>query len=279
MADGLVWLVTGCSSGFGEAIARAALERGDRVVATARDPDMLDALGSEGGDRTMTAALDLTEPGSFGDVVDGAVERFGRIDVLVNNAGYALLGALEDCDESSLRRNIETNFIGPLLLSRAVLPVMRERSYGRIVNMSAIAAVANHVGFASYGGAKAALEIASDAVAQESHHLNIRVISVEPGPFRTGFVGRSLERPETESDAYQRTVGQFAGYLQKMEGKQPGDPRAAARAIIRAVDSEHPPSRLVLGKFALDQARKAYEKRLRELDEWESVGLGTDFER
>jgi len=227
----------------------------------------------------MTAALDLTEPGSFGDVVDGAVERFGRIDVLVNNAGYALLGALEDCDESSLRRNIETNFIGPLLLSRAVLPVMRERSYGRIVNMSAIAAVANHVGFASYGGAKAALEIASDAVAQESHHLNIRVISVEPGPFRTGFVGRSLERPETESDAYQRTVGQFAGYLQKMEGKQPGDPRAAARVIIRAVDSEHPPSRLVLGKFALDQARKAYEKRLRELDEWESVGLGTDFER
>jgi len=273
-----VWLITGCSSGFGRAIAEAVIDEGERLVATARDPDSIRDLAERGGDRTHATALDVTDSARHPAVVDEALDRFGRIDVLVNNAGYGLLGALEELDEEAIRRNVETNFIGPLMLMKAVLPAMREQGSGHIINMSAIAALANHVGFASYGGAKAGLELAGDAVAQEAQPLGIRVTSVVPGPFRTGFVGRSMERPERRIDAYQRTVGQFAGYLEKMDGSQPGDPARAGRAILELVGAEKPPSRLFLGAFAHDQARRRLKAIGSELDSWEKTGRSTDFE-
>lgn len=272
-----VWFITGSSSGFGRVLAEAVLKHGDRVVITARKPEQLQELVSLYPETSKAIRLDVTKPNEVKAAVDAAIERFGRIDVLVNNAGYGLIGALEEVSDDQIRRNFETILFGAVGLMRAVLPIMRKQKSGHIVNMSAIAGFANEIGFSIYGGAKFALEGVSEALQGEVNPLGIKVTIVEPGPFRTDFIGRSLDRAENVIDAYKETSGKFSQFLDNIEGSQPGDPKKAAQAIIQVVESNNPPLRLVLGKYAYNKFRNKIELLTAELNTWESIGSNTDF--
>lgn len=272
-----VWLVTGSSSGFGYALARAVLERGERVVATARHIERLAPLVEAYAGRVKTLAMDVSDSAGVAARVCEGIEAFGRVDVLVNNAGSGLIGAFEESSEAELRRNFEVNFFGALAVTRGVLPGMRERRSGVIVNMSAAAAISNYAGFSVYGAAKFALEGWSEGLRAELAPLGVKVIMVQPGPFRTEFVGRSLTKAGTRIADYDQTSGRFAALLSKMDGKQPGDPVRAASEIIEAVGSGSPPARLVLGKYAVEKAKRKLSASGAELAAWEAAGLRADF--
>jgi len=272
-----VWLITGCSSGFGLALATAALERGHRVVATARQPQSLAALAERFPETCRALALDVTDAGQIAAVVAETTAVFGRLDVLVNNAGYGLIGAFEELGADQIARNFSVNFFGALEMIRAALPAFRAQKSGHLVNMSAAAAISNYAGFSIYGASKWALEGVSESLAAELKPLGIKVTLVQPGPFRTDFIGRSLERPEHHLADYDRTSGKFLRYLETVDGKQPGDPAKAAAAILAAVESETPPLRLVLGKYANEKARKKSVDLERERAAWEATGAPTDF--
>ena len=273
-----VWFITGASTGFGRSLTVQALEAGAQVVATARKPEALDDLAAEYPDTLRVFPLDVTDGAQVKAAVASALAAFGeRLDVVINNAGYGLMGALEECDEAQIQRNLATNFLGPLAVLRAVLPTLRAQKSGHIVNMSAVAAFSNHPGFSVYGGAKAALDAASDALRDEVKPLGIKITSVIPGPFRTDFIGRSMEDATQHIADYDPTSGKFAAYLHKIDGSQPGDPDAAARAIVQMVAGGKAPTRLFLGKYALDAARRKMTAIERELTEWEAVSLGTEF--
>jgi len=273
-----MWFITGTSTGFGRSLVVQALEAGAQVVATARKPESLDDLTAQHPDALRVFALDVTDGAQVKAAVAFALEAFsGRLDVVVNNAGYGLMGALEEYDEAQIQRNLATNLLGPLAVMRAVLPTLRAQKSGHIINMSAIAAFSNHPGFSVYGGAKAALEAASDALRDEVKPLGIKVTSVVPGPFRTDFVGRSMEDAAEHIAEYDPTSGKFAAYLHKIDGAQPGNPAAAARAIVQMVADGKAPTRLFLGKYALDTTRRKMAAIERELAEWEAVSLETDF--
>ena len=272
-----VWFITGSSTGFGRSLVTAALEAGERVAATARKPEQLDDLLAQYPDALRTFALDVTDAAQVREVVAEAADVFGRLDVIVNNAGYGLIGALEESDDAQIARNVETNLMGPIHVMQAALPFLRAQKSGHIVNMSAVAAFSNHPGFSIYGGAKAGLDAVSDALRDETRPLGLKVTVVVPGPFRTDFIGRSLEKAAAHLDDYDKTSGKFGAYLQKINGTQPGDPDAGARAIVRMVQDGKAPSRLFLGKFALEAARKKMAALERDLAEWEAVSLGTDY--
>ena len=272
-----VWLITGCSSGFGAALAAAVLARGQRVVATARNTDALAELSTQFPDTCRAIVLDVTDAAQVKTVVAQATEAFGRLDVIVNNAGYGLVGAFEELSAEQITRNFDTNFFGATEVIRAALPVLRAQGSGHIVNISAAAVISNYAGFSIYGAAKWALEGLSESLAAELRPLGIKVTIVQPGPFRTDFIARSLERAGTHIADYDRTSGKFSRFLETMADKQPGDPARAAEAIIAAVESETPPLRLVLGKYANDKTRKKFADAERERAAWEHVGLATDF--
>lgn len=273
-----VWLITGSSTGFGRSLTEAVLQHGDRVIATARKPEQLDDLVQQYPQTIKAIRLDVTDPQNVREAVNTAVEIFDRIDVLVNNAGYGLIGALEEVSEEQIQRNFATNLFGAIHTMRAVLPILRQQGSGHIVNMSAIAGFTNELGFSIYGGAKFALEGVSEAVRGEVAPFGIKVTIVEPGPFRTDFIGRSLDRATHQIEEYQATVGKFLQFLNTIEGKQPGDPIRAARAIIQVVESDHPPLRLVLGKYAYSKFRQKIQSLTQELDAWEALAINTDFE-
>jgi NAD(P)-dependent dehydrogenase (short-subunit alcohol dehydrogenase family) len=275
--DSRTWLITGCSSGLGKALARVVLEEGDRVFATARDAATVAGLAAEFPDRCRVAELDLTQASRIPELVAEAVGHFGRIDVLVNNSGYGVVGALEEISAEQMARNFQVNFFGAVELIQAVLPGMRGQRSGHIVNISAAAAIANYPGFSVYGATKWALEGASEALAQEVAPMGIRVTLVEPGPFRTDFIGRSLERAAGSLEAYAGTSGKFAKLLQGMQGRQPGDPEKAGRAVLAAVRSGNPPMRLVLGKYAHEKRRRQLASLEAELTAWQEVGQPTEF--
>ena len=276
-----VWLITGCSSGFGRAIAEAALAHGDRVLATARDPADLDDLRQNAGDaadRLDTCRLDVTSADQCIAAVEYAAERFGRLDVLVNNAGYGLLGGLEELNDDEIEQQFAVNFFGALRLMRKALHHWRTREApGHIVNMGAVASWDHEMGFAIYGASKAALETAGGAVAREARPLGVKVTTVIPGPFRTGFIGKGMSNVHGRIDAYAKTVGKFAQTLRNMDGKQPGDPALAAEVILQAVEAENPPARLVVGKYAHDKLPKVLDAVRKDLDAWreaaEPVGV------
>ena len=272
-----VWLITGCSSGFGLALATAVLARGGRVVATARNAGALSELAAQFPDDCLPLALDVRDATQVTSVVAQAVEAFGRLDVVVNNAGYGLVGAFEELGAEQIARNFDTNFFGPLEVIRAVLPTLRAQGSGHIVNVSAAAVISNYAGFSIYGASKWALEGVSESLAAELKPLGIKVTIVQPGPFRTDFIVRSLERAENHIADYDRTSGKFARFLETMAGKQPGDPAKAAEAIITAVEAETPPLRLILGKYANEKTRKKLTDAERERAAWEHVGVATDF--
>ncbi len=273
-----VWLITGSSTGFGRALAEAVLKHSDRLIATARKPEQLQDLVNQYPETAKAVPLDVTNLTQAKAAVEAALAAFGRLDVLVNNAGYGLIGALEEVNEQQIRGNFETNLFGAINMIRAVLPIIREQKGGHIVNMSAIAGFSNELGFSIYGGAKFALEGVSEAVHGEVAPLGIKVTIVEPGPFRTDFIGRSLDRAEDTIDAYSETVGKFLQFLDKIEGSQPGDPDKAAQVLIQVVESENPPLRLVLGKYAYNKFRQKLDSLTAELDAWEAIAANTDFE-
>jgi NAD(P)-dependent dehydrogenase (short-subunit alcohol dehydrogenase family) len=275
MAD-KVWLITGCSSGLGRALAEHVLERGGRVAATARDAGALAGLAALWPETCLTLNLDVTDPEQVRAAVAECVRVFGRLDVLINNAGYGLVGAVEEVSEAQIRRNFEVNFFGALAVVRAALPYFREAKSGHIVNISAAAAISNYPGFGIYGAAKCALEGLSESLAAEGRAFGVKVTVVQPGPFRTDFISRSLEHAETALPAYEGSAGKFGKFIAGMDGKQPGDPVLAARAICEAVDAERPPLRLVLGKYACEKVRRGLGQRESELKTWEAVGLSAD---
>lgn len=269
-----VWLITGCSSGFGRALAEAALACGDCVVAAARRVDSIDDLA---GDRVLLVALDVTRPDQIDAAVRASLERFGRIDVLVNNAGYSSVGAVEEIDMDDLRVMMETMFFGAVALTRAVLPHMRERGSGAIVQMSSQGGQMSFAGGGAYSAAKFALEGLSEALAAEVGPHGIRTLIVEPGAFRTELMGARFHRSR-EMDAYAATVGQARAYLEHADGTQLGDPRKAATAILAALDASDPPLRLALGADAVDAIRAKHERLRADLENWEPTSRGTAFD-
>ena len=273
-----VWLITGCSSGFGRALAEAALERGDRVVATARNTAPLLELATRWPGTVHLAELDVTDTAQCGAVVEEAVRVFGRLDVLANNAGFGLVGAVEESTPEQIQRNFAVNVFGPLALIRAALPHFRAAKSGHVLNISAAAAIANYAGFGIYGAAKCALEGVSESLALEGRAFGLKVTLVQPGPFRTDFISRGLERSPSGLAEYEGSSGKFGKFLGTIDGKQPGDPARAAQAILQAVDAEKPPQRLVLGKYALEKSRRTLAQREAELKLWEEASLGTDFQ-
>lgn len=272
-----VWFITGCSSGIGRALAERVLDVGDHLIATARNIATLEDLVSAQPDRCKSFELDVTQAGSIPEIIKQAVEVSGRIDVLINNAGCGLLGALEETSDTEMQRCFETNFFGPVRLMRAVLPIMRQQGSGHIINISAAAAVANYPGFSMYGGAKAAMELASESLRQEVAPFGINVTLVEPGPFRTEFGSRSMQKVEQGIADYQSTVGKFSELLQRINGRQPGDPQKAAAAIVQMVQDSKSPLRLPLGKYIVNKIKMKNASTLRELSEWESVAAGVEF--
>jgi NAD(P)-dependent dehydrogenase (short-subunit alcohol dehydrogenase family) len=275
--DSPVWLITGCSSGLGRALAARVLARGHRLIATARQPETLDELVAADPSRCRALALDVADASQVAPVVAQAAEIFGRLDVVVNNAGYGLVGAVEEYDDAQITRNFETNFFGALRVIRAALPILRAQRRGHFVNISAAAVIANYAGFSIYGATKWALEGLSESLAAEVRPLGLKVTIVQPGPFRTEFISRSLERASAAIPDYEASSGKFRRFLETMNGRQPGDPAKAADAIIAAVESDNPPLRLVLGKYAIDKTRRKLGSAARELDAGSAAGAATDF--
>ena len=271
-----VWFITGCSSGFGRELALAALNDGDKVIATARKPEGLSGLVEQFPDTCRAMEFDVTDFSNAAAVFEKAVAAFGRVDVLVNNAGYGLIGSIEESSKEQIDRNFAVNFFGPLELIRVALPYFRAHKSGHVVNISAAAVISNYAGFGIYGAAKSALESLSEALALEGRGFGLKVTLVQPGPFRTDFIARSLEKVESEISEYAGTSGKFGKLIESMDGRQPGDPARAAQAILQAVAAARPPLRLVLGKYAIDKSRRDRNNREAELREWESAGLSAD---
>lgn len=272
-----VWFITGCSTGFGRELARLVLERGWRAVVAARNPAQVADLVERYAPNALSVTLDVTQPAQIPAVLEQAQSAFGRIDVLVNNAGYGYLGAIEEGEDSEVRAMFETNFFGVTSLVRAVLPQMRARRSGTIVNISSVGGLFAFPGSGYYAASKFALEGFSEALSKEVGPLGVRVLIVEPGPFRTDWAGRSLRRaPDTIAD-YESTVGQRLAQTSARSGRQPGDPVRAAEAILTVLESPTPPLRLVLGKIGLENVRNKLATLSSELDTWESTTLGADF--
>ncbi|ARP81871.1 short-chain dehydrogenase/reductase [Bordetella genomosp. 8] len=277
--DNAVWLITGCSKGLGLSIARQALEAGYRVVATARDAGSLAGLSERYGDRVLTARLDVTDPGQIQSAVALAHEWLGRIDVLVNNAGAGYFGAIEEGEDAGVRAVFETNLFGPLNLAKAVLPGMRAKRCGHIVNISSIGGFVTYPAVGYYHMTKFALEAMSESLAKEVAPLGVHSMVVEPGAFLTDFRGLAPEKqPATRIADYADTAGKARDAIFEAHGKQQGDPDRAGRAIIDALRSPSPPLRLLLGGDALDQARARLKELSQLMDEWEATTRGTSFQ-
>jgi len=272
-----VWFITGCSTGFGRELARLVLSRGWRAVVTARNPEQVADLVKGHEDRAIALKLDVTDETQVAAAAKAAHDHFGQIDVLVNNAGYGYLAAIEEGEDSEVRAMFEANFFGLVSMTRAVLPGMRARHSGCIVNISSIGGIASFPATGYYHATKYAVEGLSDSLSQEVGPLGIKVVIVEPGPFRTNWAGPSIKQSAIRIDDYEATAGVRRSQTEARSGKQPGDPVRAAEAIIAAVQSDSPPLHLVLGKPALDIARNKLVALKKDFDTWESTTLGADF--
>jgi len=245
------------------------------VVVTARNPASLDEFAST--ENALVVALDVTIPAQISDVIRRAETRFGRIDVLVNNAGYGYLCAIEEGEDDAVRAMFETNVFGLVNMSKAVLPGMRKLGRGHIVNISSVGGLIGFPGSGYYNATKFAVEGMSEALAKETAPLGIKLTLIEPGPFRTDWSGRSLKKPVTAIADYAQTAHARRAAIQERSGKQAGDPVRAAEAIINAVESPEPPLRLLLGRFAYDATREKLKNFSAEIETWRDVSLGADF--
>ncbi|MCY0389448.1 oxidoreductase [Robbsia sp. Bb-Pol-6] len=272
-----VWLITGCSTGFGRELAKLVLARGWRAVVTARDPSTLQELVAAHPETALALQLDVTDRKQIAQVVEASTKRFGQIDALVNNAGYGYLAAIEEGEDDAVRAMFETNVFGLVDMTKAVLPVMRAQRSGLVVNVSSIGGLTSFAATGYYHGTKYAVEGISESLALEVKPLGIDVMLVEPGPFRTNWAGPSIKQSAVRIGDYDATAGERRRQTNERSGKQPGDPVRAAQAIIDASLSDTPPLRLVLGKAALDLAHQKLERLRTDFDTWESTTLGADF--
>jgi NAD(P)-dependent dehydrogenase (short-subunit alcohol dehydrogenase family) len=272
-----VWFLTGTSSGFGRAIAEDVLARGDSVVVTARDPEALGDLVARAPNRVRPVRLDVTKASEIRDAVASARERFGAIDVLVNNAGFSIVGAVEETSDDDLRATLEPMFFGPVALMRAVLPQMRERKSGTLVQITSVGGVITAPGFGAYCAAKHALEAVSESLAAEVAPFGIRVLIVEPGAFRTRLFGSAF-RTMPAMPEYEATVGPTRAYAARSDGVQAGDPAKAAKAIVDAVLAGAPTLRLPLGADAVQSIREKLARVTADVDRTENVASSTSHD-
>jgi NAD(P)-dependent dehydrogenase (short-subunit alcohol dehydrogenase family) len=278
VTDSQVWFVTGASSGFGRAITEAAVEAGDTVVAAVRRPTALDELVAAHPGLVDPVALDVTDTAAAEAAVAAAIDKHGRIDVLVNNAGRTQVGAIEETTDDELHALFDLHVFGPFALTRAVLPHMRERRSGAIVMMSSVGGQVVMPGFGVYCATKFALEAVADALASEVNPFGITVMAVEPGAFRTGLFGPGAAVMSTENPVYADTAGTTRRFVEGGDGAQPGDPAKAAAAIRTALAAEHTPLRLPLGNDAVDGIIGHLDAVRTELATWEKVSRGTDVD-
>ena len=271
------WFITGASSGLGLALAHHALRRGYNVVATARSLAKLESLAIESPERVLVRRLDVTAAGDPETALAAARSRFGRIDVLINNAGYGVVGALEETPDSELRAQMETHFFGAWAVTRAALPLMRAQGAGAIVNISSLGGQLSFAGFSAYSASKFALEGMSEALAGEMAPFGVKVLIVEPGQMRTAFAGGAM-RHMPALDAYAETVGQTRSFAQTMDGTQTGDPALVGQAIEAALVADRTPLRLQVGGDALDMVRAHADQMLTDVAAWEKVGRSIAFQ-
>jgi NAD(P)-dependent dehydrogenase (short-subunit alcohol dehydrogenase family) len=272
-----VWLITGCSTGFGRELSRAVLARGYRVVVTARNPESIESLVAGHEDRAIALRLDVTNPAEIDAAVRQAEKTFGRIDVLVNNAGIGYFGAIEESDEAEVRRMFEINVFGLARMTQAVLPGMRKRRSGHVVNIASIGGIRAFPAVGFYNATKFAVVGLSEALSLEVAPLGIKVTIVEPSGFRTDWAGRSANEAKQQIADYAETAGKNQASIRGYSGKQPGDPVKAAEAIIKAVESPEPPLHLLLGKAALKGARWKIDLMKKDFDAWAPTTEGADF--
>lgn len=272
-----VWFITGCSTGFGREIARKTLALGYPTVVTARDPASLADLAKEFGDLALVLELDVTKSSQIDTATQAALEHFGRIDVLVNNAGIGYFGSFEESERDEVRTMFDINVWGLADMARAVLPTMRKQRSGTIVNISSIGGIVAFPALSFYNATKFAVEALSESLSQELAPLGVKVLIVEPGPFRTDWAGRSANQaPQIIAD-YATTAKARTDLIRGYSGKQPGDPARAADAIVKAVESENPPLRLLLGKAALANATLKIDALNHDFDNWAELSKSADY--
>jgi NAD(P)-dependent dehydrogenase (short-subunit alcohol dehydrogenase family) len=272
-----VWFITGASTGFGRLLAEEILRHGDLVIATARNMSKIADLAKKNPDSARTFELDVTRPAQIISVAEQAIAAFGHVDVLVNNAGYGVNGAIEEVSEDEFEAMFQTNLYGVIRNTRAFLPHFRQRRKGHIINFSSIGGLIGTAGWGFYNTTKFAVEGFSEALSAELKPLGVQVTVIEPGAFRTDFLGRSGKLAARELPEYAETAGKAREYLTTQSGKQPGDPQKAVEAVIKVVDSPNPPLHLILGKTALKRFRDKLTAWEGEIAEWEDVTTGADF--
>ncbi len=277
MADHKVWFITGCSTGFGRELAKIAGRQGDQVVGTLRQDKQIKDFNALVPEHTMGVKLDVTEPDQVAAGVQQALDQHGRIDVLVNNAGYGSLGALEEVPDDEIRQQFEVNVFGAIAMIKAVLPTMRKQRSGHILNITSIAGLQGYPGVGAYNGSKFALEGIGEALAADVKHLGIHVTNIEPGPFRTDWAGRSANYTDNQIEDYAESAGKNLQSLEKVSGHQPGDPIKAAQAMYDVVQLEQPPLHLPLGGPAYKRVRAKLQDFQREINDFENLGLPTDY--
>jgi len=275
--SGKVWFITGASTGFGRLLAEYLFTLGANVVATARNTDTLSEFTTKHPANSLVLQLDVTKPESIAKAHDDALAHFGRVDVLVNNAGYGLTGAIEEVTDEEFMPMFDTNVLGLIHVTKAFLPDFRKQRSGNIVNISSIAGLVGSPGWGYYNATKFAVEGISDALTVEMEPFGVHVTVIQPGPFRTDFLGRSGKEAAIQISDYAQTAGKTREYFHTQAGKQAGDPQKAVEAIVAAVSAPTPPKHLLLGKFALNRFRGKLDAMQKEIAEWESTTIGADF--
>jgi NAD(P)-dependent dehydrogenase (short-subunit alcohol dehydrogenase family) len=271
------WLITGCSTGIGREIARAALQSGHSVVVTARRPESVQDFVEDFGERAVAIGLDVTDSEQIAAAVRAADEAFGGIDVLVNNAGYGYMSAVEEGDDAEVRKLFDTNYFGVVDTLKAVLPQMRARKSGHIINISSMTGLVANPPNAYYSSTKFALEALTEALAQEVEPLGIKVTAIEPGAFRTDWAARSMRESSTPIDDYQDTVGARKTLIKDFADHLPGDPRKVADAVLMVTALDDPPLRLLLGRDVLKAVRDKLAAMSASIEEWKAVTKNVDF--
>jgi len=271
------WLITGCDKGLGYAVAEAALRNGDDVVATVLAKDGNNPLAEQYGRQCICRHLDVTDPELIQSVVNDSEKAFGSIDVLVNNAGYGLVGSAEETSPSEYRRMFDVNFFGTAEMTRAVLPIMRRQRRGHVINLSSLVGIVGAAGFPFYSASKFAVEGFSESLAKEVEKLGIKVTIVEPGGFRSDFAGGSLARASHTIDDYNETSGATREYLTARHLKQPGDPARLGQVLVDIVSASNPPLRLALGQDAVVRIQEKVDLHNAELSAWDQVSRSTDL--
>ena len=271
------WFITGVSTGFGAALADLLLEKGDKVAATFRKPEQAEEFTKRAGANGRGFVVEVTDEAQVKQGIADAIQHFGHLDVVVNNAGYGSLGSIEEIDAAEVQRQFDVNVFGPLHVLRAVLPHLRERRSGHILNITSIGGLKTFPGVGIYNASKFALEAIGESLAQQVGPLGIKVTNIEPSGFRTDWAGRSSAVVQTKIDDYQATVGQNLSGIQSYSGRQPGDPVRAAQAMYDVVRQENPPLHLPLGKAAVKGARDKFTELLKELEGVAEIGNAADF--